>query len=265
MILLRGKDVDFRILGIWMENGLYGMYVPPSGYIFGHFYLYHFYFIFFPFYYLPFEISVYIWDSLRVISVFYVALNVYKITNNKKQVFLFLIFCAIGYAVDSFLNNSNWLILLLLFESYRQLQKEQKIFSGIFFTLATFKIIAIFFPFILLIVKRIKLKELIYYIVPFSILFLPYFINPPYFWQMYANWTVSDVEGSNLLLRFLYTILKVFEPAQLMFVSFGIFIISVNVEKDPWKDRFILIGFVVLTTMFVFYLVLMGSFTRVPT
>lgn len=265
MILTRGRDVDFVILRHWMENGLYGLYVPPPGYLFGHFYLYHWYFIFYPFYILPLDISVYIWDVLRLISVVYVSFNISKITKDKKELILVLVFCAIGYTVDMFFNNTNWLILLLLFESYRQLHEDRKILSGILFTIATFKIIVIFFPFILLITKKIKLKDLVYYLAPFFILFIPYLVNPPYFWQMYANWTVSDLEGSNLILRFLYTILKIFEPAQLMFVSFGVFLIYVNIEKNPWKDRAFYIGFIVLTTMFVFYLVLMGTFTRSPT
>jgi len=117
----------------------------------------------------------------------------------------------------------------------------------------------------LLITKKIKIKDLVYYIAPFFVLFIPYLVNPPYFLQMYANWTVSDLEESNLILLFLHTILKVFEPAQLMFVSFGIFLIYTNIEKQPWKNRAFYIGFIILTTMFVFYLVLMGTFTRSPT
>ncbi len=265
MILMRGKDVDFVILRHWMDNGLYEMYIAPPGYIFGHFYLYHWYFIFYPFYILPLDISMYIWDVLRLISVAYITFNISKITKNKRELLLVLVFCAIGYAVDMFLNNANWLILLLLFESYRQLQKDRKTLSGILFTIATFKIIVIVFPFILLITKKIKIKDLVYYIAPFFVLFIPYLVNPPYFWQMYANWTVSDLEESNLILLFLHTILKVFEPAQLMFVSFGIFLIYTNIEKQPWKNRAFYIGFIILTTMFVFYLVLMGTFTRSPT
>ena len=137
--------------------------------------------------------------------------------------------------------------------------------SGILFTIATFKIIVIFFPFVLLITKKIKIKDLIYYLAPFFVLFIPYLVNPPYFWQMYANWTVSDFEGVNIILQFLYAILKVFEPAQLMFVSFGVFLIYVNIDNDLWKNRAFYTSIVVLSTMFVFYLVLMGTFTRSPT
>ena len=265
MILIRGRDIDFVILRHWMVNGLYEMYIPPYEYLFGHFYLYHWYFMFYPFYILPLEISVYIWDVLRLVAVIYVAFNISKISKNKRELLLVLVFCAIGYAVDMFFNNTNWLILLLLFESYRQLQKERKIVSGLLFTIATYKIIVMVFPFILLITKKIKIKDLIYYLAPFFVLFIPYFVNPPYFWQMYANWIVSDLEGSNIILQFLYAILKVFEPAQLMFVSFGVFLLYVNIENELWKNRAFYTSIVILSVMFVFYLVLMGTFTRSPT
>ena len=265
MILMRGRDIDFVILRHWMDNGLFGMYNPPPGYIFGHFYLYHWYFIFLPFYYLPLDISVYIWDVLRLVAVVYVAINVYKITKEKKNLILFLVFSAIGYAVDMSLNNTNWLIQLLLFESYLQLKKERKVLSGILFTLATFKIIVIFFPFILIITKRIKIKEILYYLFPFFILMIPYIINPPYFLQMVDNWTASREGEFNTTLGFLYAILKVFEPAQLMFVSFGVFIFCINIKDETWKNRAFFFALLVLITMFVFYLVLMGTFTRAPT
>ena len=261
---LIGKDMDFKILRTWMDNGLHGMYIPPPGYIFGHFYLYHWYFIFFPFYYLPFDISVYIWDALRLIAVFYMAINIYKITTDKKEILLFVVFSAIGIAVDTFYNNSNWLIQLLLLESYLQLKKERKILSGLLFTIATFKIIVIVFPFILIITKKIKIKELLYYITPFFILIIPYFINPPFFWQMVGNWTVTEVGQYNIVLRFLYTILKVFEPAQLMFVSFCIIILLINIKDELWKNRAFYAALVFLITIFVFYLVLMAVFTRAP-
>ena len=265
MIMIRGRDIDFVILFDSMENGLYGMYIPPPGYLVGHFYLYYWYFIFYPIYILPMDFSLYIWDGLRLLAVAYIARNLSSITKNKKELLLVLVFNAIAYAVDMFLNNTNWLILLLLFESYRSLEKDQKVLSGILFAIATYKIIVIIFPFILLITKKIKLKELVYYLAPFVILFVPYLINPPYFWQMYANWTASDIESSSFILSLLYIVLKIFEPAQLMFVSFGFFLIYVNFEKDPWKKRAFYGTLVVMTTMFVFYLVLMGMFTRAPT
>ena len=148
---------------------------------------------------------------------------------------------------------------------YYHTKKERKLLSGILFTLATFKLIVIFFPFILLITRRIKIKEALYYILPFFVLMIPYIVNPPYFWQMVGNWTFSETGESNMVLGFLYAILKVFEPAQLMFVSFGVFILLVNIKDESWKNRALIVALLVLITMFVFYLVLMGTFTRAPT
>ena len=61
-----------------------------------------------------------------------------------------------------YLNNTNWLIQLFIYVSYLQLEKNRKLLAGIFFTLATFKIILIVIPFIFIITKKIRARDVAY-------------------------------------------------------------------------------------------------------
>ena len=260
-----GKDRDFKILLLWMENGFFEMYLPPGSdpNFFGHFYLYHWYFIFFPFYIMPTWLSFYIWDMLRLFTTIYVAYRFYEITVDKKEGLLFLIFCAIGYAVDMHLNNSNWLILFLLALSYLQLEKDRKWLSGILFTIATFKIYVIIFPFILFITKKIKIKDLIYYVVPFLILIIPYVVNPSFFFQMYSNWTIPVHPEEISILNYINVVMKLFEPAQLMFISFMIIIFELNfnqniINSEKTKTRVYVITVIGESFVFITYLIFLA-------
>ena len=87
-------------------------------------YLYFSYFIFFPIYIFPSYIGVYINDALRLITVIYIAKNMHKLTEDKNDQLLFYLLSIIGYLADGTLNNNNWFILLLLFESMVQLKRE---------------------------------------------------------------------------------------------------------------------------------------------
>lgn len=263
-----GKDRDIHFYYLWMERGLFEMYLPPESapYFIGHLYLYHWYFIFLPFYLMPKEVTYILWDILRITSTIYITYRFYEITRNKRECALFLIFCGIGYAVDMHYNNANWLILFLLVLSYIQLEKDRKWLSGILFTIATFKIYVILFPFLLLITKKIKIKEIIYYLLPFAILCIPYMINPPYFLQMVSNWNQPIGNDVNIILSFVNVVMKLFEPAQLMFVSFMVLILVLNVNqniiKDKlWKFRIFVIAISGETLMFITYLIFLSIIT----
>ena len=263
-IILKGKDVDFLILRNWMKNGIYEFYKPPPGYNTGNLYLYHWYFIFYPFYIIDKNVSLYIWDGLRLASTIFISKKIYELTTDKRDLFIFFIFSAIGYFADCYLNNTNWLIQILLFESYFQLKNEKKILSGILFTIATYKIIALVFPFVLLISKKIKSKELIYYFCPFVFLCIPYVVNISYFIEMYSNWTYSPISDLNLFLRIIFSALKLFEPAQLMFVCLIvlILIININFKDSKSKNRFIIILFIFLLLLLIMFLIFFGVFAE---
>ncbi|MFX1277143.1 MAG: glycosyltransferase family 87 protein [Promethearchaeota archaeon] len=264
--LFNGKDVDFRVLRDWMTKGFFGMYSPQFDYGCGHYYLYHWYFIFLPFYLIPLWPSYFIWDILRVFSTIYITYRFYEITKDKKECVLFLVFCAIGYAVDMYYNNTNWLILFLLGESYIQLDKDRKILAGILFTIATYKIYVVIFPLILLISKKIKLKELLYYIVPFGILIMPYFIYPNWLFQILYNWNYSVEPNVSEFLKVVNALLKLFEPAQLMFVSFMVLLLVLNFNKniihsEKGRKRFLIFTIIGETILFMTYLIFLGIFS----
>ena len=212
------RDYDFIILREGMKNGLINFYAPIESSEWPPYYLYFWYFMFYPMYLIPIEIGLYVWDILRLISVVYVFLKAKELFENRTDLIIFYILSCIGYAYDAYFNNVNFLILFFLFNSYLALKKDKKWIAGILFTLATFKINAFMFLPVLLIAKKIKFKDLIYYLVPFFIVFIPYIIFPDYFMQMVTNWGHSDesVEG---ILRFESIFWKALQPSHLMFIG----------------------------------------------
>ena len=170
-----------------MDNGLIDYYNASSIGGFRAYYLYYWYFLFFPIYILPLEIGVYVWDALRLITAIYVAKNVNKLTDNSTDKVIFFLITGIGFFADMYLNNTNWLIQIFLFQSYVALKNDKKWLSGLLFTLATYKIIVIVFPFILLIVKKIKLRNIAFFFIPFAFICIPYYIFPDYFLSMVYN------------------------------------------------------------------------------
>ena len=200
-----------------MKNGLINFYEPIESSEWPPYYLYFWYFMFYPMYLIPIEIGLYIWDILRLISVVYVFLKAKELFENRTDLIIFYILSCIGYTIDAYFNNVNFLILFFLFNSYLALKKDKKWIAGILFTLAAFKINAFMFLPVLLIAKKIKFKDLIYYLVPFFIVFIPYIIFPDYFMQMVTNWGHSDesVEG---ILRFESIFWKALQPSHLMFM-----------------------------------------------
>ncbi|MHA1842830.1 MAG: glycosyltransferase 87 family protein [Promethearchaeota archaeon] len=253
------RDIDFNTLYVFMESGLVNYYNTDSIGGFRAYYLYYWYFLFYPIYLFPVHVGVYIWDALRVIASIFVAKRIDSITENNVDKVIFFVLSGLGFFADAYLNNNNWLIQAFLVLSFDLLNEDKKWHAGLLFTLAMYKIIVIIFPFMLLIVKKIKLKDLIYYFLPLSIFFLPYLIFPDYFLAMYYNWTYMEIkveEMNFLLLIYLYC-WQVFQTAQLMFEGFIILIFLENIKTFKWRKRYrilILTSLIALNTTFPFIL-----------
>ena len=241
------RDVDYGIFFSESKLGIIEIHKPDSG----TFYLYYFYIMFFPFSLIPLDIGVYIWDVARLISTIYVFKNIEKISEDRKNIVVFLILCTLGYFADAYLNNSNWIVLLLLFFSYVEFEKNRKWISGILFTLTVFKLTPIMFPIILLIVKKVKLKDLIYFFLPLILICLPYIIFPEYFFNFLYNLTIIrgvDPATVSVFIKFLRIVVKAFQTAQIIFYGFMVLVFIENI-KDPKRRnivRIILFSFLLI-------------------
>ncbi|MFX1591675.1 MAG: glycosyltransferase family 87 protein [Promethearchaeota archaeon] len=260
------KDIDFKILIKGMDNGLIDFYNPVGITDWPPYYLYFWYFIFFPIYRIPYNtiIGVYIWDALRLILTLLVLRKSPKVFKNKKDLLIFYIFSIVGFSIDGYYNNVNFLILFLLFYSYVFLERNKKWISGILFTLATFKITAILFLPVLLIARKIKWKDLLYYLVPFFIICIPYLIFPNYFFQMINNWLYSDEEIQGILI-FDSIMWKALQPSHLMFIGLLLIMFLENLKNEDRKNlyRIILVSiiaiyYVYLTTIVFIIPVILG-------
>lgn len=232
----RNKDVDYLILIEGMKNGLINFYDPIERAEWPPYYLYFWYFLFFPMYLIPVEIGVYIWDMLRLISVGYLFFKAKNLFVNKKDLIIFYVLCSVGFAYDAFFNNVNFVIFFFLFNSYIAWEKDKKWLAGILFTLATFKINALIFIPTLLFIKKIKFKDLYYYLIPLFLVCIPYLIFPNYFVQMFNNWMYSDerVQGVLIIDSIAW---KALQPSHLMFLSLLIIIFMENLENISLEKR----------------------------
>ncbi|MFX1591816.1 MAG: glycosyltransferase family 87 protein [Promethearchaeota archaeon] len=241
------RDYDYRIFVYENSLGIIDFHKPGEG----TFYLYYWYYIFLPFSLIPTEIGVYIWDIARLIAVIYVFKNIDRISSEKKNIIVFLILSTIGYFADAYLNNSNWIVLLLLFLSYIELENDKKWISGILFVLTSYKLTPILFPIILLIVKKIKLKDILYYIIPLILICLPYIIFPPYFLGFLYNLTlIRGVDPATIpeFIKFLRVVVKAFQTGHVIFYSFMVIVFLENI-KDPKRKkifRIILFSFLLI-------------------
>jgi len=217
------RDIDFRILLLGLKNGLLNFYdqitLPEGVPDWPPYYLYFWYFIFYPMGLIPFEIGVYAWDILRLVISSYIVLKAFKIIKNRTNLLWFYFTIAVGFLIDGWYNNCNFLIIFFLLMSYTSMEKDKMWVSGIFFALSTIKINSILFIIVLLLVKKIKFKDLIYYIIPFFILCLPYIIFPDYLFQMLNNWSNSTpgIQGLTFLDPIIW---KAVQPSHLMFLGF---------------------------------------------
>ena len=217
------RDVDFKILLLGLKNGLIDFYDPvivPEGVPdWPPYYLYFWYFIFYPMGFIPFEIGVYVWDIIRLIISSYIVLKGFKIIKNRTNLLWFYFTILVGFIIDGWYNNCNFLLIFFLLLSYNSLENDNKWVSGIFFALSTIKINSVLFIPVLLLTKKIKFKDLIYYIVPFAVLSLPYIIFPDYLFQMLNNWSNSTpgIQGLTFLDPIIW---KAVQPSHLMFLGF---------------------------------------------
>jgi len=246
------KDIDFKILLEGMDNGLINFYDPVEISDWPPYYLYFWYFLFFPIYLFPLIVGVYVWDILRLILSIVIIKESPKLFKEKKDLLIFYILGTIGYSIDAYYHNVNFLIAFFLFMSYYSLEKDKKWNAGILFILATFKITAILFLPLLLIVKKLRFKDLIYFLIPFAIICIPYMIFPDYLFQMVKNWGHSDVEIQGLLI--IDSILwKALQPSHLMFIGLLLIIFIDNIKDGKRKNvyRIILVS---ITTIYYVYL-----------
>ncbi|MFX1375142.1 MAG: hypothetical protein ACFFA0_04965 [Promethearchaeota archaeon] len=259
-LLNKNRDLNFETYYNLMENGLIHYYDSNPLIEEKALYLYFWYFIFYPFHVVPLEISIYFWDLLRLVTTIFIAINIKKISGNNRDLLFFFLFAGIGYFADMYLNNSNWLIQLFLYESYIQLEKDNKFLSGIFFALSTFKIPLMIFPFILLLVKKIKAKDLMYYFFPFFLISIPYIIFPEFFSMMITNWfqSIETTSGFSIVSIFLKS-WRLIQPAQLMFLSIITIIISANIENEEQKTTISNFIYISISTFWILiWLFLLG-------
>jgi len=243
------KDIDFKILIAGMDNGLINFYDPVAISDWPPYYLYFWYFIFYLIYIIPLNtiIGVYFWDILRLVLTVMVIKESPAVFRNKKDLLIFYLMCIIGYSIDAYFNNVNFVILFLLFYSYIFLERNKKWIAGILFTFAAFKITAILFLPVLLIIKKIKWKDLIYFLIPLLIICIPYLIFPDYFFQMILNWGHSDTEIRGIL--FIDSILwKALQPSHLAFIGLLLLIFLENIKNEKNKNfyRIILVSIIAI-------------------
>jgi hypothetical protein len=248
-LITNSKDYDYFLFIKGMDNGLYEFYEPIEGYDWPPYYLYFWYFLFYPFYLIPMNIGVIIWDILRLITGIYIINEAPKIFESQIDLFIFYVLSSISYGLDAYYNNCNFLITFFLFISYHLLDQDKKWLSGIFFTLATFKINSILFLPLLLLIKKITLKDLKYYLIPFLLVFIPYLIFPEYFAQMVRNWGYSDeyVQGVFIFDSILW---KALQPTHLMTISLFLLIFFEHIENQKRKKQF---KFVFLPILLIYY------------
>jgi len=230
------KDIDYLILIEGMKNGLIHFYDSVKISKWPPYYLYFWYFLFFPMYLLPVEVGLYVWDILRLLSVSYVFIKARAVFKNTFDLIIFYLTCSVGYIYDAFFNNVNFLIFLFVFLSYKFLEEDKKWIAGIFFTLSTFKINSLIFLPLLLIIRKIKLKDLTYFLVPFFLICIPYMLFPNYFMQMLNNWGHNDEDVQGLLVTDSIT-WKALQPTHLMLIGFLIFIFLENLENISMEKK----------------------------
>ncbi|TFF87997.1 MAG: DUF2029 domain-containing protein [Promethearchaeota archaeon] len=251
------KDIDFELLYKGNLQGLVNFYndVTISGWFqpFPPYYLYFFYFLFLPMNLMPMEVGFYVWDILRFLLVSYVFWKIPEVFQNKIDIFIFYLMSTLSYFFDGYFNNVNFLILFLLFLSYTYYERNKWI-SGVLFALATFKINSILFLPLLLMIRKIKIKDIIYYLIPFFLICIPYIIFPNYLVQMLDNWAYSSFEIPAVDSVFLELLLKGFsfiwravQVSQFMFIGLLMLILLENIKKDSIRKILRVLIIIILT------------------
>jgi hypothetical protein len=121
---------------------------------------------------------------------------------------------------------------------------------GIFFALASYKFNVLIYPFILLVIKDIKITDLKYIIIPFGVILLPYALYPPFAIQLFENMFVLEnnvgevvvIDTGNIILDFVLKfgmfIWQAFQLPHFVYYSFFILIILVRFyDEDLIKEE----------------------------
>ena len=247
------KDIDFKILLEGMDNGLVNFYDDVTISDWPPYYLYFWYFLFLPIKIIPTDglVGAYVWDVLRLVLTILIIRESPKMFKNKKDLHIFYILGIVGYFIDAYYNNVNFLIAFLLFYSLVYLKRDHKWIAGILFTLATFKITAIIFIPVLLISRKIKVKDLIYFLIPFVIICVPYMIFPEYFLQMITNWGHSDTEIQGILIID-SIIWKALQPSHLMFIGLLLITFMENIRNEKRKNLYRIILVSIITIYYLY-------------
>ncbi len=242
------KDADYFLRLNELKDGLLNVY-DPTGKRFAPIYLFHGFLIFYPFTFIPPIIGLFIWDALRIIAFLYVGKRVTEFTKNERILLIFYFLNLLGYFFDLYFNNSNFLILIFLFFSYKYLREGKMWLMGIFFALASYKFNVLLYPFILLLIKEIKLKDLKYIIIPFGVILLPYALYPPFAIQLFENMFVLEdnvgqiihINTGNMVLDFIFKIgmfsWQAFQLPHFVYYSLFILIILVRYHDKDYKIR----------------------------
>ncbi|MHA1335435.1 MAG: glycosyltransferase family 87 protein [Promethearchaeota archaeon] len=264
-----GRDIDLKLLYYFHKENIFNYYKQYSAEFDAKpLYLYFWYFIFYPFSMIPYEICLYIWDFLRLISILYITKKIPEFFNDDRILGYALLLQIVGFFFDIYFNNTNWLIYLLIFESYIQLKKGNKIISGILFAISTYKVILVLFPLILIIARKIRVKDLIYYFIPFFLMVIPYFIFPSYFLEMYQNWSYIEYNkgivlfNNEYLWMFYQAIWQGAQPAQLLFIGFIYLIFFQPHDRFKIKQIYAVLAFYIIGLLVLFNL-LMALFTYI--
>jgi hypothetical protein len=252
-------DSDYLLRVDEIANGLFNLYGDVYSKETLCHYLYYWFFYFYPLTLLPSIIGFFIWDALRLVTFVYIILNIDKYIKNDKNFLIWEGITFTAFYFDQYLNNTNFLIFFFLFMSYKMLLEDKKVFASIFFFLAVFKINAMLYLVVILVNKRISIKELIvYYIAPFAVIMIPYIIFPDYLFQWLSNlgFFYSEIPEEPSLFNIFRTLViilwKLFQFAQWMFYGF-IFAIFIEDQKKERQTSLIL----VLALFFLVLLVVM--------
>jgi len=254
-IIYELRDSDFIILWEHHQRGLFDYYNNVSSYGFAQYYLYYWYFISYPFFLLPPAVGVYIWDIFRIIVTIYIARKILEMDENTEDLLVFFILSFLGYQADFYMNNSNWIIYLFLYLSYIYLNKNNFVVSGVFFALAMYKVNACFFLFVIILVRKIKFRELVYYIIPFLLLCIPFFIYPNYFFQWLGNALGFQENEVSSIWTILIRIMFLIESAQYLFISFLMIVYLIDTKHQKWKKWTRMIVPIIFTTTHILYLI----------
>jgi len=254
---------DFYILSEAQQEGLLNYYNAANKSRMP-LYLYYWYFLFFPFGIIPPYISIYFWEILRAGLSIFIVKNVYIISRDRINFFVFLVPFMFGYIFDTILGNSNFLILFFLYLSYKYLENSdhQNRFwiAGFFFGLACFKIYVIGIIPILILTKKLNFRPLPKFVTPFLLLLTPYILFPNYLFDFISG--AFAVASPDVISKIFSSYLAFFQPGPFMIFSFGFLIVLEYVSKKKYRIM-VYLTMVLFLGLFIFNSIFVIAIGRV--